>query len=101
MAANIPCTALSGKKSISDPILASPKTIWIKPAIKMAPKAKCQPKTESPPPNSATEPAIMTINPAAGPLIVSGDPAKMETTIPPIMAVIKPIIAGKSLIFWQ
>ena len=60
----------------------------------MAPKAKRHPS--SPPPNSATAPATMTIKPAAGPLIVKRDPLKKLTTIPPMIAVNNPIIGGKS-----
>ena len=62
----------------------------------MAPKAKCQPNTLSPLPNSATAPATITIKPAAGPLMVNRDPLKILTTIPPTMAVNNPIIGGKS-----
>ena len=58
------------------------------PAITIAPKAICHPF--SPPPKSVTDPATMTINPAAGPLIVSFDPAKRLTRIPPTIAVINP-----------
>ena len=60
----------------------------------MAPSAKCQPC--SPPPNSATDPATMTINPAAGPLIVKRDPLNKLTMIPPTMAVNNPMMEGKS-----
>ena len=60
----------------------------------MAPRAKCQPV--SPPPNSPTAPATITINPAAGPLIVKRDPANKLTTIPPIIAVIRPMMGGNS-----
>ena len=94
IAASIPWTADKGKKSISFPSLKTPKRIWTKPAITIAPSAKCQPC--SPPPNSVTAPATMTINPAAGPLIVNRDPLNKLTTIPPIMAVNKPMMGGKS-----
>jgi hypothetical protein len=60
----------------------------------MAPKAKGQPV--SPPPKSATAPTKITINPAAGPLIVNFEPAKKLTTIPPMMADSNPINGGKS-----
>ena len=55
-----------------------------------APNANCQPRVASPCPNSATEPATITIKPAAGPLMVNTDPAKKLTIIPPTIAVIKP-----------
>ena len=60
----------------------------------MAPRAKCQPV--SPPPNSLTAPATITIKPAAGPLMVKREPANILTIIPPMIAVINPIIGGKS-----
>ena len=65
----------------------------------MAPNANFQPNKASPFPNSPTALATITINPAAGPLIVSLEPAIQDTTAPPIMAVISPIIAGNSLAF--
>jgi hypothetical protein len=37
------------------------------------------------------------INPAAGPFIVNTEPENQETKTPPIMAVISPIMVGKSL----
>lgn len=64
------------------------------PAITIAPNAIFQPV--SPPPKSVTAPATMTIKPAAGPLMVSRDPAKKLTTKPPMMAVRSPVIGGKS-----
>ena len=64
------------------------------PATMMVPKARCQPF--SPPPKSATALAAITMRPAAGPFIVNLEPAKKETTIPPIIAEIRPISGGKS-----
>jgi hypothetical protein len=46
--------------------------------------------------NSPTAPATITIRPAAGPLMVSKDPAKKLTITPPTMAVMSPKIGGKS-----
>ena len=46
--------------------------------------------------NSLTHPATITINPAAGPLMVCLDPAKRLTNIPPMIAVNTPMIGGKS-----
>jgi hypothetical protein len=39
------------------------------------------------------------INPAAGPFMVRGEPAKIATNMPPIMAVNTPIATGNSLAF--
>lgn len=48
------------------------------------------------PPKSATAPTMMTISPAAGPLMVNLDPENRLTIIPPIMAVNNPINGGNS-----
>ena len=60
----------------------------------IVPSARCQPF--SPPPKSATALATITIRPAAGPFIVNFEPARKETTIPPMIAAISPISGGKS-----
>ena len=68
IAASIPCIAALGNKSLNFPNFKSPKTIWNRPATTTAANARCQPW--SPPPKAETAPEAITINPAAGPLIV-------------------------------
>ena len=46
-----------------------------------------------------TAPLHITIKPAAGPFMVKREPAKKLTTTPPIMALTKPKMAGKSEAF--
>ena len=85
MAANMPWIAELGTKEENLPSFMSPNRICTAPATTMAPSASCQPMV--PPPNSATASAQITMRPAAGPLIVSLEPAKKLTTKPPIIAV--------------
>ncbi len=96
IAASIPCMAAPGKKSLNFPSFSTPNNIWITPATTIAPNARCQPTVLSVPPKEATAPEAITINPAAGPLIVNKEPAKKLTTIPPIIAVTRPYMAGNS-----
>ena len=95
IAASMPCTTECGKKSLSEPKRRKPNSTCSIEATTMAPSARCQPW--APPPNSTTAPAQMVISPAAGPLMVSREPANRLTNRPPIIAVNTPMAGGNSL----
>ncbi len=87
MAAKRPWITEAGKKLLNTPALNTPSNTCNAPEITITANAYLYPDTKSPSPNSVIAPSAITINPAAGPLIVMGDPDKKETTIPPIIAV--------------
>ena len=97
--ASIPCTAALGKNSPRTPARDTPNRIWITPAATPTPRPAGRPPGR--PRHQRRRGAelghaadAMTISPAAGPLMVSSELLIALPTMPPMIAVNTPAIAG-------
>jgi hypothetical protein len=84
-------------KSDHLPILITPSRICAIPVTAIKEAVNIYPSSRFPFPNSSTAPAMITISPAAGPLIANSDPLIKPINSPAIIEVSTPIIGGKLL----
>ena len=97
MAASIPSMADAGKKSASLPIFKNPNNNIRIPEKTIAASVNKYPAYKSPPPRVVMAPKRTMTKPFPGPVIVTLEPPRIDTTIPPTTAAIIPDIGGASL----